>query len=265
MEEIKEFVTMAESVAREAGALVAEFSGKPYEIGYKGAADLVTDADRESEKLILGRIRERFPDHAIVAEEGGGKETGSDYRWYVDPLDGTTNFAHGFPMFCTAMALEYKKEIVMGVVFDPLRQELFRAVKGEGAFLNGEPIHVSKIPRLAEGLMATGFPPSRRANSRLNIEYYLWFTEISHGVRRGGSASLDLCYLAAGRLDGFWELKLQPWDKAPGSLIVLEAGGKITDMDGGPFHLYGEPIFASNGLIHSEMGEVFAELRAAHA
>ena len=259
---MNEYVTLAEEAAREAGKLIVRHSLEPREVNYKGKSDIVTKTDRQSEELVLGRIRNRFPEHAIVAEESGSSATGSEFCWYVDPLDGTTNFAHGFPMFCVAIALEHRGEVVMAVVYDPLREELFKAVKGQGAFLNDQRLRVSTTPSLDESLLATGFPPSARANIKINLELYLRFTEISHGVRRPGSASLDLCYLAAGRLDGFWELKLKPWDKAPGALLVLEAGGKITDLDGGPFVLLGDPIFASNGLIHAEMGAVFSQIRA---
>ena len=258
-------LSVAEEAVRDAGDIIARLYDEPREIDYKGPFDLVTSADRQAEELIVGRIRERFPAHGIVAEEGGESKSDSEFRWYVDPLDGTTNFAHGFPMFCVALALEQRGEIVLGVIYDPLRKELYRAVKGQGAYVNDRRMRVSQSPRLDESLLATGFPPFRAANHDLNIQYYLRFTDLCHGVRRAGSASLDLCYLAAGRLDGFWELKLFPWDKAAGGLMVLEAGGKITDMDGGPFKLWGDPIFASNGLIHAEMGDIFSQVKTSHA
>ncbi len=253
------YLTRAVEVAREAGALLAQLSKRPQEISYKRRSDLVTDADRRSEALIIERLRSHFPKHAVVAEEGGGQKTDSDYCWYVDPLDGTTNFAHGFPVFCVTLGLAYRGETIAGVVYDPSREELFTAERGAGAYLNNKRIHVSKIANLSESLLATGFPPFA-ANHDLNIQFYFRFTQLSHGIRRAGSAALDLCSVAAGRFDGFWELKLNPWDKAAGSLLVTEAGGRVTDLAGTPFNLLADEIFASNGLVHDQMCEVFSEV-----
>ncbi len=253
------YLTRAVEVAREAGALLAQLSKRPQEISYKRRSDLVTDADRRSEALIIERLRSHFPKHAVVAEEGGGQKTDSDYCWYVDPLDGTTNFAHGFPVFCVTLGLAYRGETIAGVVYDPSREELFTAERGAGAYLNNKRIHVSKIANLSESLLATGFPPFA-ANHDLNIQFYFRFTQLSHGIRRAGSAALDLCSVAAGRFDGFWELKLNPWDKAAGSLLVTEAGGRVTDLAGSSFNLLADEIFASNGLVHDQMCEVFSEV-----
>ena len=252
------YLTTAVNIAREAGALLAQLFKRPLEISYKRPSDLVTDADRRSEALIIERLKNVFPKHAIVAEEGGGSKTDSDYTWYVDPLDGTTNFAHGFPVFCVTLGLAYRGEVIAGVVYDPTREELFTAERGAGAYLNNKRIHVSKAAKLGECLVATGFPPFA-SNHEVNIKHYMRFTGLTHGVRRAGSAALDLCSVAAGRFEAFWELKLNPWDKAAGTLLVAEAGGRVSDLSGQPFNLLGDEVFASNGLVHDAMLEVFAE------
>jgi myo-inositol-1(or 4)-monophosphatase len=258
------YLSTAVEIAREAGALLAELFTQPMEISYKRRSDLVTVADRRSEALIVERLRGHFPDHAIVAEEGGGHRTPSDYCWYVDPLDGTTNFAHGFPVFSVTLGLVYRGEVIAGVVYDPTREELFTAERGAGAYLNNRRLQVSRTEKLSECLVATGFPPFA-TNHDLNIQFYFRLTELSHGIRRAGSAALDLCSVAAGRFDGFWELKLNPWDKAAGSLLVTEAGGRVSDIQGRPFNLLGDDVFASNGLVHDQMLEVFAEVLAQRA
>jgi len=258
---MENYLNIAVEICEEAGALLAQLFNQPREISYKRPSDLVTDADRRSEALIIERLQSRFPKHGIVAEEGGGGKTDSDYCWYVDPLDGTTNFAHSFPVFCVTLGLAYRGEVVAGVVYDPLREELFTAERSAGAYLNNKRIHVSKIPKLSESLLATGFPPFA-SNHDLNIEYYLRFTQLTHGIRRAGSAALDLCSVASGRFEGFWELKLNPWDKAAGSLMVTEAGGRVSDIKGGQFGLLGNEVFASNGLIHEATCAVFAEVLA---
>lgn len=258
---MESYLNTAVDIAREAGALLAQLFKRPKEISYKRPSDLVTDADRRSEALIVERLRSYFPKHGIVAEEGSGQKTDSDYCWYVDPLDGTTNFAHGFPMFCVTLGLAYRGEIIAGVVYDSIHEELFTAERGAGAYLNNKRIHVSKTENLAESLLATGFPPFAN-NHDLNIRYYHRFTMLSHGIRRAGSAALDLCSVAAGRFEAFWELKLNPWDKAAGALLVTEAGGKVSDLSGGAFNLLGNEVFASNGLIHDQMCKVFEEVLA---
>ncbi len=254
---MESYLNAAAEITREAGALLAQLFKRPQEISYKRPLDLVTEADRRSEALIIERLRSYFPKHAVVSEEGGGQKTDSDYCWYVDPLDGTTNFAHGFPVFCTTLGLAYRGEVVAGVVYDPLRDEMFAAERGSGAYLNNKRLHVSKTPKLSESLLATGFPPFAN-NHELNIWYYFRFTQLCHGIRRAGAAALDLCSVAAGRFEGFWELKLNPWDKAAGSLLVTEAGGRVSDVAGAPFNLLGDDVFASNGLVHDEMRDVFA-------
>ncbi|HET7208568.1 MAG TPA: inositol monophosphatase family protein [Terriglobales bacterium] len=246
------FVPGMADIAREAGALLMGYFARRIGFEYKGDVDLVTEADRKSEALILERIRSRWPEHDIVAEEGGRVESGSDYRWYVDPLDGTTNFAHGFPVFCVSLAIDYRGKRIAGVVYDPTRGELFAAEQGKGAYLNGEAIHVSKVTNLSESLVATGFPSHKR-HKNPNIFFYHQITLRTHGVRRAGSAALDLCCVAAGRFDGFWEFNLNPWDTAAGVLIVEEAGGRVSNFDGGPFEIKSRETVASNGLIHDAL------------
>ena len=230
-------------------------------IEYKGEADLVTEADRNSEALIRQRIKALWPDHDILGEEEGLVDRGSEYRWYVDPLDGTTNFAHSFPVFCVSLGLEHGGKRIAGVVFDPTRNELFAAEKGSGAFLNHEPIHVSKIAKLKESLVATGFP-SRKRHQNPNIHFYHQITLRTHGIRRAGSAALDLCYVAAGRLEGFWEFNLNPWDTAAGVLMVEEAGGKVSGFDGSEFQINSNETLASNGLLHEQLLDEFGEIFA---
>lgn len=227
----------------------------------KGDYDLVTEADRASEKLICERLRQSFPDHSIVAEEGGGHESASGYRWYVDPLDGTTNFAHGFPVFNVTLALEHNGELLCGVIFDPTRQEVFQAERGAGATLNGERIRVSKADKITEALVATGFP-SRKRHQNVNVHFYYQLAMHSHGVRRAGAAALDLAYVACGRLDAFWEFGLNPWDVAAGILMVREAGGTCSDMLGAPVGVRGPHLLADNTHVHPKLVEQFAEIFA---
>jgi myo-inositol-1(or 4)-monophosphatase len=254
-------VPVMQSVAREAGTLLMEYFRQRVKIEYKGDVDLVTVADRKSEALILERIRREFPSHDVMGEEGTRIETGSDYKWYVDPLDGTTNFAHGYPVFCVSLAVEQKGQRVAGVIYDPTRDEMFSAEKGSGAQLNGERIRVSLTTTLGESLVATGFPSHKR-HKNPNIYFYHQLTLRSHGVRRAGSAALDLCNVASGRYDGFWEFNLNPWDTAAGVLIVEEAGGRVTDFSGGLFQIASRETVASNGLIHDAL---LAEFQAIFA
>lgn len=267
---VLEVVDPASRIAREAGALLRDFYHKGVATEYKGDVDLVTEADRASEKLIVERLHTAFPAHGIYGEEGTRSHLESEYRWYIDPLDGTTNFAHGFPVFCVSMGLERRGaglrasedgEIVAGVVFDPLREEMFTAIKGNGAFLNGTRIRSSRTLVLAEALVATGFPSHKR-HLNPNIHFYHQFTLRSHGVRRAGSAALDLAYTACGRLDAFWEFNLNPWDTAAGALLVTEAGGSMTGFDGGAFKLDSKEVLATNGLIRDEMLGFFRALFA---
>lgn len=254
-----EFLSTAVEVARAAGALLLPFYDRRVRVEYKGDVDLVTEADRASEGLIIERLRAKFPDHAIIAEEGGGYARESPYCWYVDPLDGTTNFAHSFPFFCVSIGLARSREMIAGVAYDPIRDELFTAEKGGGAFLNNRPIRASKISALAESLLATGFPSHKR-HKNANIHFYHQLNMRSHGVRRAGSAALDLCYVACGRMDGFWEFNLNPWDVAAGMLMVTEAGGRVTDMHGGAHWVTSDSILASNSLVHPALLQVFGEI-----
>ena len=259
---MSEYLADLEPIAREAGALLMSYFDRHIKIEYKGDVDLVTAADRASEKLIAERLHARWPQHGIVGEEGTRTDTSAEFRWYVDPLDGTTNFAHGYPVFCVSIALARRDdEIEVGVLYDPTRNELFAAERGRGAILNGNPIHVSKTTRLAESILGTGFPSHKR-HKNPNIYFYQQITLRSHGVRRAGSAALDLANVAAGRYDGFWEFNLNPWDTAAGVLIVREAGGKVTRFDGTPFRLDSREVLATNGLIHDEVIANFSDIFA---
>ena len=260
----------ASGIAREAGACLRDFYAQGVETEYKGDVDLVTVADRTVEKLIRERLAAAFPQHGVYGEEGTRDRMEGEFRWYVDPLDGTTNFAHGFPQFCVSMGLEHRPSglgaerdgaLVAGVIYDPLRDELFSAQKGAGATLNGKAIHVSRTAHLAEALLATGFP-SRKRHASPNIHFYHEFTLRSHGVRRAGSAALDLAYVACGRLDAFWEFNLNPWDTAAGLLLIEEAGGRITDFSGNGYRLDSREILATNGRFHENLLRVFDDLFA---
>ena len=264
------WVSKASAIAREAGARLREFFAQGVVTEYKGDVDLVTVADRTAEKLIRQRLAEAFPEHGIYGEEGTRDRLDGEFRWYVDPLDGTTNFAHGFPHFCVSLGLEQRPAgiapdqdgaMVAAIIYDPLRDELFVAERGRGAQLNGRPMRVSHTRELAESLLATGFP-SRKRHESPNIHFYQELTMRSHGVRRAGSAALDLAYVAAGRLDAFWEFNLNPWDTAAGYLLVEEAGGQMTDFSGKPFRLDSREILASNGLIHAELIGLFDDMFA---
>ena len=265
-----QLVSTAEAIAREAGALLREFYHRGVRTEYKGDVDLVTEADRASEKLIGDRLRAAFPTHGIYGEEGTRSGLDAEFRWYVDPLDGTTNFAHGFPAFCVVLGCERRHaglkpdedgEMVTGVIYDPLRDEMFSSARGAGATLNGEPIHVSKAKCLQESLIATGFPSHKRHRSP-NVHFYQEFTLRSLGVRRAGSAALDMAYVACGRLEAFWEFHLNPWDTSAGFLLVEEAGGTVTHFDGVKFTLDSREVLATNGLIAAEMQHLFADMFA---
>ena len=264
------YIPRAAGIAREAGARLREYFTQGVETEYKGDVDLVTVADRTVEKLIRTRLGEAFPEHGIYGEEGTRERMEGEFRWYVDPLDGTTNFAHGFPQFCVSMGLEHRPAglkpeddgiLVAAVIYDPMRDELFTAERGRGAALNGKPVRVSRTGQLAEALLATGFP-SRKRHANPNIHFYQEFTLRSHGVRRAGSAALDLAYVACGRMDGFWEFHLNPWDTAAGILLVEEAGGRATDFAGRDFRLDSDEVLASNGLIHEELIGFFSDMFA---
>lgn len=260
----------AAEIAREAGARLREFFAEGVATEYKGDVDVVTVADRTVEKLIRTRLGEAFPEHGIYGEEGTREGMEREFRWYVDPLDGTTNFAHGFPQFCVSLGLEQRDvglkpdedgTIQAAVIYDPMRDELYTAERGRGAALNGKPLQASKTATLAEALVATGFP-SRKRHQNPNIHFYHEFTLRSHGVRRAGSAALDLAYVAAGRLEAFWEFNLNPWDTAAGILLVTEAGGRVSDFAGRPFQLNSNEVLATNGLIHDELVGMFQDLFA---
>jgi len=264
------FVPQAEVIAREAGAKLRRFFADGVATEYKGDVDLVTVADRTVEAYLREALLLAFPSHGVYGEEGTRDRLESEYRWYVDPLDGTTNFAHGFPHFAVSMGLEHRPPglpadhdgpIVAGIVYDPMRDELFSAERGKGAFLNGKPIHVSPVPVLGEALVATGFP-SRKRHENPNIHFYHEFTLRSHGVRRAGSAALDLAYTACGRVDAYWEFNLNPWDVAAGFLLVEEAGGMVTRFDGAYRRLDSLEILASNQLIHHELLGFFRDMFA---
>ncbi|MBI2357314.1 MAG: inositol monophosphatase [Deltaproteobacteria bacterium] len=252
----------AEETARVAGAFIVENWQRFKEITYKSAIDIVTEIDRKAEAKIVEILQRRFPDHSILAEEETRISGSSgEYRWIIDPLDGTTNFAHGYPQVSVSIALEKNRRAIVGVVFDPLRRELFKAAEGAGAFLNDSPIQTSKTAELDKALLATGFPYDRRERADFYLNFFKAFLVRCQGIRRAGSAALDLCYLACGRIDGFWELKLHAWDTAAASLIVREAGGNLTDFDGNGFTIWGEETLGSNGLIHAEMLEVLAQAK----
>ncbi|HEV2490448.1 MAG TPA: inositol monophosphatase family protein [Candidatus Acidoferrales bacterium] len=248
------FLDVAVDAAREAGeTLVTEFD-RPQKLSYKGEVDIVTEADRKSEALIVERLRSHFPGHAILGEEGGasGAAATARYRWFVDPLDGTTNFAHGFPVFAVSIGLLENGEPLVAAVYNPVTREMYTAMRGEGAYRGQKRIHVSEIGALAKSLLATGFPSHKRMQNP-NIHYYWEFTLRSHGVRRAGSAALDLCSVACGQFEGFWEFGLKQWDTAAGILLVREAGGTVTDFSGRPYHPGDLELLASNGLVHEEM------------
>jgi myo-inositol-1(or 4)-monophosphatase len=246
---------------REAGEILKEGFGKPRQISYKGAINLVTEMDQRSEALIIDILSREFPDYGILAEESAEQKGSGTGRWIIDPLDGTTNYAHGYPFFCISLALEDKGKIVWGVVYDPLRDELFAGESGNGATLNGMPLAVSATDGLGRGFLCTGFPYDVRESAEDNLDHFSHFAKRCLAIRRDGSAALDLCYVAMGRFDGFWEPKLHPWDTAAGSLIVTEAGGMVTDYSGNPFYLDSREILATNGLIHQEMIAVLSKDR----
>jgi myo-inositol-1(or 4)-monophosphatase len=255
-------LNFAIQTARDAGSLLAERFGRALRVTNKSELDLVTDSDLASEKLIIDRIKTYHPRHAILAEESGASpsatpEAQSEWRWIIDPLDGTTNYAHGYPCFCVSIGLEHNGRMELGVIYDPMRGELFTAERGEGASLNGRRIHVSAINSLSAALLCTGFPYDVRERSEF-ARHFANFIMNAQGVRRDGAAAVDLAYVACGRFDGFWEEGLKPWDVAAGSLMVEEAGGRVSKYDGGPLSIYTPPILASNGLVHEQMMRVLS-------
>lgn len=251
-------LNFAIETAREAGQILLEKFGRKINISKKGDINLVTEADLASEKYIIEKIKSYYPKHAILAEESGDAvllEGENNYKWIIDPLDGTTNFAHGYPCFCVTIALERKGEIVVAVTFDPTRDEMFAAEKGKGATLNNKPIRVSETEKLSESLIVTGFPYNFKEKE--NFEKHLTdFLRFSRGVRRDGSAAIDMAYVACGRFDGFWEEGLNPWDVAAGVLLINESGGRVSYYDDSPYNIYSPPILGTNGLIHNEMVKI---------
>ena len=251
--EHRRWMEFAEEVARGAGEILRRNYGRRQSIHFKGEINLVTDVDRRSEEYIMGRIRSAFPDHGILSEESSEHLSPSPFRWIIDPLDGTTNYAHNYPCFCVSVALERDGELLAGAVFDPLLSESFTASVGGGAFLNGERIAVSGIEDLRRSLLATGFAYDVKESTDNNLDFFREFVFTGQAIRRDGSAALDMCYLACGRFDGFWELKLHPWDTAAGLLLLREAGGVATRLDGSTYDIHQPDLLASNGRIHEQM------------
>ena len=261
--EIDNLTQTAIQAARQSGTILQDYAQKGFTIHSKGEAiNLVTEADLQSEKAIIQTIRQAFPDHQILSEEEGAQESPPHaIKWIIDPLDGTVNFAHGFPMYNVSVGIEYNGTCVIGVTYDPTRDELFLGQQGRGATLNGNPIHVSEAPTLEQALLVTGFAYDVHTATDNNLKEFCAFTVRAGGMRRTGTAAIDLCYIACGRLDGFWELQLKPWDTAAGKVIVEEAGGKITNYKGEPYSIYDTTTLATNGLIHDEMRNVMREAR----
>ncbi|MBI5750080.1 MAG: inositol monophosphatase [Nitrospinae bacterium] len=255
---LKIFLKTAVKAVKEAGRIQRERFGENFKIEHKGEINLVTEVDYQCEKAIIDIIKRDYPEHEILTEEAGSVKTSSNsrYKWIIDPLDGTTNYAHSYPCFCASIGLEMDGEVVAGAVYNSMLDELFTSVKGEGAYLNGNRIRVSKVSDINKGLLATGFPYDIRHSKENNLNHFCNFAVRAQAIRRPGSAVLDLCYLAAGRFDGFWELKLYPWDMAASSLIVKESGGMITDFKGGEFSIYKGEMLATNGLIHQDMVDI---------
>jgi myo-inositol-1(or 4)-monophosphatase len=256
-----EYLDFAVELAREAGDVLKHYMDREKHVELKGQANLVTIADKESESLIIRRILARYPNHAILAEESGvsgTRDTGAS-KWIIDPLDGTTNFAHQYPFFCVSIGFEQAGNILCGAVYDPCRDEMFSGGRGVGSFVNGRPLRVSSVGKLSGALILTGFPYGVRQKMKAAMSQFEAFLFQSQAVRRGGSAALDLCYIAQGRCDGFWEMDLHPWDTAAGLVILEEAAGRLTDFAGNPFSIYGKQIVASNGRIHDEMVAVLRE------
>jgi myo-inositol-1(or 4)-monophosphatase len=253
---VDKYLELAVEAAIAAGKLLRDGMDSVAWIEHKGEINLVTEMDIKSEVLIKRKILDAYPQHQIMAEESDIPKNKAEFRWIVDPLDGTTNYAHRFPAFGVSIALEINGVVEAGAVYDPMREELFTAVRGGGSFLNNEKISVSRIANLNESLLATGFPYDLRTSEVNNLDHWNAMLFRAQALRRVGSAALDLCYTACGRFDGFWELKLYPWDMAAGSLVVEEAGGQVTDFSGGPFSIYAPEIIASNGKIHREMVDI---------
>ncbi|MCX8118194.1 MAG: inositol monophosphatase [Desulfobacterota bacterium] len=262
LKESEPYLAVALQAAREAGKIQMDHFGRPQSITYKGEFDPVTEVDRLCDLTIQRTIRQQFPEHEILTEESPFQGRGGPWRWIIDPLDGTTNYARGFPFFSISIALEREGEVILGVVYIPILDELFVALKGGGAYLNERRIRVSQTGRLRRSFIATGFPYDVQERPDDYLPYFRQFIRQTLAIRRPGSAAIDLCYVAAGRFDGFWEFKLKPWDIAAGSLMIREAGGKVTDPEDKPFDIYSAGLLiATNGLIHEEMLQSIQEVR----
>jgi myo-inositol-1(or 4)-monophosphatase len=252
------YLEVAEKTAREAGVILLENLGKVKEIEFKAKNSLVTEVDKLSEEIIISNIRSSFPEHAIFAEESGRDSSESEHVWLIDPIDGTTNYAHAYPFFSISIALEINGEVEVGLVYDPVKDEMFTAEKGKGAFLNGESISVSKSHAIEHSHVCTGFMHEVEWMVEANIKHFGNFIRRARAVRRDGSAALDLCYVACGRFDGFWELGLNPWDTAAAVLILKEAGGQVSTFTGDEYSIYEKEILASNSIVHEQMIEILA-------
>ncbi len=253
MDDGRRFEKLAAEVAREAGGLLLDRFHTDFEVSHKGVVNLVTEVDLAAEELIVARILAAFPGHAILAEENYSERKSGSHVWIIDPLDGTTNYAHGFPVFAVSIGLEIHGELACGAIYNPVLDEMFTASRGGGAFCNGGPVHVSTADALDASLLSTGFPYDIRTSRNNNLDNFREFALRAQGVRRAGSAALDFCSVAAGRFDGFWEISLHPWDCAAGFLLVREAGGRVSDFSGGEGSIYTPEMIASNGKIHNEM------------
>ena len=250
---LKNIYNFTEEIIEKASTLILKNHKKIRNISYKGVSNLVTNVDKEAEALIIKKIKSRYPNHSIIAEESGVQKKDPDNQWFIDPIDGTTNFAHGYPFFCISIAFAKNGIIEFGLIKDPLSDELFSARRNKGAKLNGKPIFVSNIKRLSESLLVTGFPYDKKTSRMNNLKNFCNLTLLTHGVRRDGAAALDMCYVASGRVDGYWEIQLSPWDIAAGKIILEEAGGKVTGFKDKKFSIYDNKIVATNGFIHKEL------------
>ena len=256
---MRDYLAVAVEAAKLGGDILRESYGRVKTIEFKGEIDLVTDVDRRSEKEIVDLLVSRFPQHSILAEEGTARERSSEFKWLIDPLDGTTNYAHGYPVFCTSIALERDQKIVVAAVYQPMVDELFVAEQGGGAFRNGRRIAVSQVAELKQALLATGFPPHVVESPEAALKFFVAFLRRAQSIRRDGSAALNLCHVAAGLFDGFWEAHLKPWDTAAGTLVVQEAGGSVSRFSGDDYSIYQPQTLATNGLIHQEIRRVMEQ------
>jgi len=248
-----------ERLARQAGQILSDSYEKDHQVNYKGVIDLVTEVDHASEKFLISEISRQFPGHSFLAEESGASESQTEHLWIIDPLDGTVNYAHGLPLFCVSIAYSYRAQVLLGAVYDPMRNEMFTAERGKGAWVNGRPLRVGTVDNLQKSLLVTGFPYDAWNNGRNNFDYFAKLGKMTQGVRRLGSAALDLCYIAAGRLDGFWEFSLKAWDIAAGGLIAQEAGARVTNSKGEPEYLTApQSIIAANPVL---FGKLFEQLQ----